>query len=79
VVVREDYVKTLATLPVIGRFFRPRPDSGAKVSQGRSQRWRVRFGNYYPEEIDSTWDRYEDAESRCDELNGDDGGMWDVE
>lgn len=49
---------------------------------GPTEQWVVRFGNYEPAEIDSTWDTEEEALQRIDELEletGDLGSMWRVE
>ena len=42
---------------------------------GNTVVWIVRFGNYWPAEVDSIWGSECDAIERADEL----GGMWDAE
>lgn len=42
-------------------------------------KWSVHYGNYFPREVDSTWDTKEEAEKRADELNGETDTMWRVE
>lgn len=44
-----------------------------------NKKYGVVYGNYFPREVESTWNTKEEAEHRADELNEEGSGMWEVE
>jgi hypothetical protein len=52
---------------------------GRRRSQRASERWVVRYSNYEPAEIDSSWPTEVEAGARAAALNANGNDMWAVE